>query len=691
MLRRLPWITLALAASCSSRDGQPARIVNNVALHAVQGCPAVEKAVQDAAVAEMRHRLEAQIHWLSGGVIMRGGGDGSGPAAAGDHTPGPASYTTTNTQVPGVDEPDFVKNDGTRIFVLTGRKLYASSSWPPAKMQLGDALDIEGYPTDMFLDDKGRITVFSEVPPADPSIGIGMGLCPVGMGFRCGYWGPMTTKLTLVDARDAAHLAVSGEVWLPGSSRHSRRVGSQVHVVVTDPPRWPKDVKWWPQNVNWGDAAALTAAIHQLEDANEALIRAQPLGGWLPPVKRKLAGGETVEVPYDCAQFQVGNAPVHLGFLTVATLDLDHPELAPSRSTLVGEGDMVYANAGSLYVAERHWWWWEAGGQDDWTYVHRFDIGRPGGAAYVASGGFAGTPVNQFSLDESGGYLRVAVNTAHRYLVSVGDGPMRHDELRADLSNAVRVLATEGDRLNVIGELNDLSPKEWVMSSRFIGSRAYVVTFRRIDPLFAIDLSDPARPRKAGELQSPGFSTYLHPMDETHLLAIGVDLPGDGPVDWRQRSLQLSVFDVSDISAPKLSARARIGTAWAYSQALWDHHAFTWFAEKKLLAVPFFDWDPTVNPSSGAYWGSFTSDLRVFQIAADSITSKGALTMKDLFVTYGDGNWRWMWSPWIRRSVMASDSAGATFVYAVSDAGIRVADVEQLSVPLATVSFPPQR
>jgi hypothetical protein len=180
-------------------------------------------------------------------------------------------------------------------------------------------------------------------------------------------------------------------------------------------------------------------------------------------------------------------------------------------------------------------------------------------------------------------------------------------------------------------------------------------------------------------------------MDETHLLAIGVDLPGDGPVDWRQRSLQLSVFDVSDISAPKLSARARIGTAWAYSQALWDHHAFTWFAEKKLLAVPFFDWDPTVNPSSGAYWGSFTSDLRVFQIAADSITLKGALTMKDLFITYGDGNWRWMWSPWIRRSVMASDSAGATFVYAVSDAGIRVADVEQLSVPLATVSFPPQR
>src|SRR5260370_30543576 len=103
-------------------------------------------------------------------------------------------------------------------------------------MELGDALGIEGSPTDMFLDGKGRITVFSEVPPADPSIGIGMGLCPVGMGFRCGYWGPMTTKLTLVDARDAAPLAGSGEVWLAGPARHSRRAGSQVPRVVTHPP-----------------------------------------------------------------------------------------------------------------------------------------------------------------------------------------------------------------------------------------------------------------------------------------------------------------------------------------------------------------------------------------------------------------------------------------------------------------------
>jgi uncharacterized secreted protein with C-terminal beta-propeller domain len=227
-----------------------------------------------------------------------------------------------------------------------------------------------------------------------------------------------------------------------------------------------------------------------------------------------------------------------------------------------------------------------------------------------------------------------------------------------------------------------------VQASRFLGPRGYVVTFQRIDPLFALDLSDPRHPKKGGVLEIPGFSTYLHPLDDGHLLAIGVDQP-ENRMDWRERSLQLSVFDVSDISAPKRTAQAKLGSAWAWSEAMWEHHAFNYFPEKKLLAVPFFDWDPEVN-TGGAYWNSFTSDLRVFAVQSDVIAFKGALSMKDLYVQGGDQEWRWTWNPWIRRSVMASDDSG-TFVYAISDAGIRVAGVDKLSTPIATVTFPPQR
>ena len=686
MLRRLSRLALFLALACGSGEPQPASIAMRPALRAVQGCPAVEKAIQDAAVAQMRHQLEAQIIWRhrwGGGPVAMGGPAGAGPATGTPAGP-PSAWTTTNVQTPGVDEPDFVKNDGTHIFVLSGRKLFAATSWPPAQLALGPSLSIEGYPTEMFLDDKGRIAVVSLVPPADgPSLG--MGMCPVGMGGLCGSYGATTTKVTLVDA---AQLQVVAELYLPGFVAHARRIGPQVYLVLNDVPRWPAEVKWWV-SADWQDEAAWERAIRQLEDANEAVIRAAPLDQWLPPSQRRLAGGETVSVAYDCSQFRASDAPERLGFLTIATIDLDHPDSPPARTTLISDyASLVYASTGSLYVASSHWWWWEEPEQVDWTYLHRFDIGHPGGVLYLASGGLAGHPLNPFSFDESGGYLRVAVNTSRSHRVSVG-APAPHDELRLELSNAVRVLATSGEEIKVVGELNDLSPGEWVQSSRFIGARGFVVTFKRIDPLFALDLSDPKNPRKAGVLEVPGFSTYLQPIDDSHLLAIGVDLP-DIP-DWRQRSLQLSVFDVSDISAPKRTAQAKIGSAWAYSDALWDHHAFNWFGKMNLLAVPFYDWDPSLDTGSGPYWNSFSSDLRVFEVSPSSITFKGALSMKDLYLTSTGGTWSWSWSPWIRRSVMASDSAGAAYVYAISDAGIRVAPAAQLSAPLATATFPPQR
>src|SRR5438067_6510487 len=181
---------IALAISCGNGNPQPAPIAHDPSLHAVQGCPAVETAVQDAAVAQMRHQLDAEIMWrkLWGGgvgILDAGGGPAAGPATSGPSST-PSSWTTTNVQVAGVDEPDFVKNDGTHIFVLSGRKLYAASSWPPQQLGLGPSIAIEGYPTEMFLDEKGRIAVISQVPPTDGPMVAG-GMCPIGMGVMCGF------------------------------------------------------------------------------------------------------------------------------------------------------------------------------------------------------------------------------------------------------------------------------------------------------------------------------------------------------------------------------------------------------------------------------------------------------------------------------------------------------------------------
>lgn len=663
MLRRALWIAIALAAACGNGMPSPAGIQRNVALHEVTGCPAVEAAVHEAAVTEMRTRLESLIQG-GHGMVSLAGGDATPSAAA-----GPSAYTTTNVQVAGVDEADIVKNDGTRIFALSGDTLQAASSWPPSALAVTGSVNIEGWPTGFFLDGD-RIVVISAVPPArDPNTGVG--ICPMNGAamFMCGYFGPLTGKLTLIDA---ATLAVAGEVWLPGYPAHARRIGSQVHVVLRDAARWPAEVRWWPDSP-WTDQEQQIASIRALEDANEKVIRAAPLSSWLPPAQRRLSGGAVVDVPYDCAQFEVGNAPVRLGFVTLATLDLDRPATPPSRITLLGDAGLIYASQDSLVLTAPHYWWWSVDGNTDWTYVHRFDLTQ-GTPRYAASGGFEGHPVDSFSLDIQDGHLRAAVNTMH---VRTDETGMFH----WDRSSFVRVL---DPGLRETGSL-ELAAGEWVTGSRFLGNQGFVVTFRSIDPLFALDLSDPANPRKAGVLEMPGFSTYLQTLDATHLMAVGVDVPPP-PATWQDRSLQLSVFDVSDLGNPQRTVHLKVGSAYAYSEALWEHHAFNWFPDKQLLAIPFFDWEPDL--SGPDYWSGFESNLRVFEVHPDAATFLGAVSMKDLYVTYGDDRWTWSWSPGIRRSVMATDAAGNTFVYAISDAGIRVASLQLLKAPLATAVFP---
>jgi hypothetical protein len=247
----------------------------------------------------------------------------------------------------------------------------------------------------------------------------------------------------------------------------------------------------------------------------------------------------------------------------------------------------------------------------------------------------------------------------------------------------VSVLGERFGELTVVGRTPDVATGERVQSARFMGEKGVMVTFRQVDPFFTIDLRDPTAPRFVGELKVPGFSSYIHPLDANHMLTIGVYLPepdANGNVDWTQRRMKLSIFDVSDFANPRETATALVGTAYGWSQAGWDHKAFNYFPERGLLAIPFSDFVPSSNPEE--YWGSFISELRVFSISPTQIRSLGALSMSDVYRTYRYDDWSWTWSPWISRSVMADD-----FVYAISDGGIRAAHVDGLSTPLATMLF----
>jgi uncharacterized secreted protein with C-terminal beta-propeller domain len=689
-------VLLFLLAACGNQNpASPPRIQTRVTLARAATCESLTQQVQDTAVRQMRSTMDA---WKPATVAYA-----PGPAAGGDASPAsagaPASYSTTNTQVAGVDEADFVKNDGTRIFVLSGRTLFAATSWPPQDLAVTGKLEIEGWPTSMFLEGN-QIVVFSSIWTVPQGGGMGPGPSPASVGSTVAcptqgcYWGWATAKLTVIDVSDLSKPAAVSEVYLPGYPAGSRRVGSSVRLILSDTVRWPEAVKWWPAYDPrlYEDKARFAAAIDALENANEAIIRATPLQSWFPEGKRKLADGTAIDVGYNCSDFYLSNVPERLGLVTIATLDLAHLDAGVSRASIVGEAGVLYATRERLYLASQHWWWWPMAGQVDWTYVHGFDIADPGTARYFGSGGVEGHIPDQFAMDEHEGYLRVATNT-----VKYAADPASWGALRLQMGSKLSILAPQsasdgGTQLTLVGEISELEAGERLMASRFVGNRGFAVTFRYVDPLVTLDLSDPARPRKVAELTLPGFSEYLQPIDDSHLLAIGVDLPlrSDGRPDWSRRSLELSLFDVSDLAAPRRTAQSLIGTAWASSEAFWDHHAFNWYrpdpAKPGLLAIPFSDW---VQPAPSPWWSGFVSDVRVFAVdPATGISPLGALGMGDVYVKQGSGDWTWWYRPWVRRSVMATDQAGTTFVYAVSDAGVRTAALPRLDVALATALFP---
>jgi len=688
----VPLFLFGVVTACGDSGLQdPAGIQAELQLSNFGSCEDLEQYIEDQAVFEMKTRLDASKRSGSG-IDLFGRATSStaesapmADAAGGAKSSGPSAYTKTNTQVAGVDEADFVKNDGTRIFQLVGQKLYAVKSWPANAMSTQSSMNIEGYPTQMYLDEKNRVVVFSSIYTKYDGYledwvstgGRGMGDVACGPGY-CGGWYGNTTKVTVIDVTDLTNLKVQSEFYLPGNYANSRRIGSSVRLVLSDHFRWPQAVKFWPDySINYNDWRTWNAELDRLKESNEKLIREQTLDKWLPAQKVKLADGSLKALGYHCGDFAKHNAPTHLGIATVATINLDNPQAAPQRASILGEVGEIYASQTAMYLTNRHWWWWPRFEQRDWTYLFKFDLVDPNKARFVAAGGVDGHIVDQFSMDEHKDHFRIATTIAVR--VQDPKDP-RNLWGRTETTNRITVLRQDGGKLLKTGQSEELAKGERIYSSRFLGDKGFLVTFRQVDPFYTFDLSNPADPRKVGELKIPGFSTYLHPIDANTLLAIGVYTAetGGGP-----RTLQLSMFDVTDFANPQRKWNQLVGSSYGWSEATYEHKAFNYFPERKMLAIPFSDY----GYSGTDPWGSFRSELRVFDVdAAKGFTLRGAVSMNDVYKTAGTPSWTWYYSPWVRRSVMATD-AGTDYVYAVSDAGVRAVTGANLGTTLSTVVY----
>jgi len=348
--------------------------------------------------------------------------------------------------------------------------------------------------------------------------------------------------------------------------------------------------------------------------------------------------------------------------------------------SIVADGDTVYSNGKSLYVASNQAWRGMPMAAADQmspapprTEIYKFDTSSSGRPKYVAGGSVPGHLLNQYSMSDREDLLRVASTT---------DAMMAPGAEQVRSQSGVYVLAQDGEQLVQIGAVEGLGKGERIYAVRFIESVAYVVTFRQTDPLYTIDLGDPRKPTVRGELKIPGYSAYLHPANDNRLIGVGQDATDQGQV----MGTQVSLFDVGNLADPiRLAKYTLRGT---YSEAEFDPHAFLYRPATGLLVVPLqsrygvaMPVEPNGGPgSSGSGIAApdryaATSGALVLHVSGNSISEIGFITHPG---TINNGGYAMP----IRRSLTIEST-----LWTVSGGGLMASDSRTLArlawIPLA--------
>jgi len=620
------------------------------------------------------------------------GGSAGAEASSADSSGSAKNVSGTNNQVTGVDEADFVKNDAKYVYAAMNGALRIVDAWPPAQAHEVSRTPIEGTVKKLFVHaDRALVYVSVPRPGTSSSSNTGAYVPPRGSGkectygYDCSFEGDGTaTKILIFDVTDRAQPRKLREIATSGALVAARRVGDAVHTVVTTPSIQFKGLRTSPRvscegaAMTYGEyVAKVKVDLAKVRLENEALIQATPVRELFPWVLDDL-GGAPADVLAGCGGAFRSATPDGASFTTLLSLDMVNPG-APRAASVLSKAGAVYASGTALYVAVTHkrasvggGWYGGMEGEDEASTVHRFRIGEdPALTGYEASGVVKGHVLNQFGMDEAEGRLRIATTVG-----KVPDPKVR---------SALTVLERQAHDLVKVGLVDDIAPTEDIRSVRFDGDRGFIVTFKKTDPLFVLDLADPRAPRILGELKIPGFSTYMHMMDPSHLLTIGYDADDRGSFAYFSGVL-LQIFDVSDPANPRLAHKHVIGTRGSSSEALTNHLAFTYYAPKNLLALPMTVCE---GGNGGGFGNRMTfSGLMVFDVTKETgFAERGRVHHTPASGQYNNAacsNWWTNASSAVKRSIVMDDH-----VLSVSDEVLKATALAQLGTPVSSVSLAP--
>ena len=543
---------------------------------------------------------------------------GGGAAAADKAMPMPAAeaeqgatraggddYSRTNVQVEGVDEGDIVKTDGRYIYVLRDNELVilealgGNTAWRSA-VKLFDptredaATRYSEYATELYIDGDvaAVVSTFYSYPvyygddviarEKDAEGGVAVSEPETAPSATASSKAAVAPVAPRMDSSETAAVKVAAEI-LPYPLGKNI---TKVTLYDISNRSNPVFITALAQDGGLLATRLLDGTLYVVsnyymydfkEDAPETFVPSVYKDG----EKRLVDAGEIGILPIiPSSQYTV-----------VCAYDLEDGNLAATRSIL-GGGSTVYMNADALYVAGTRYVEEQSApyrysvytvtdyASKNVTDIVRFDLAE-GGLEIAASGTVDGSLYGQFALDAYEGMLRVATTQyTSRWTVYV-DEEMDFTNYRwheSGMSNSLFVL---DENLDVIGSVTDLAPDEQIYSVRFDGPVAYITTFRLVDPLFAVDLTDPAQPRVLSALKIPGFSQYLHVFGENRLFGLGMDAD---PETGRTTGMKLTMFDTTDKTDVTVRHELLLGDR--YSPALYNHKAILISPEKKLIGFP---------------------------------------------------------------------------------------------------------
>jgi hypothetical protein len=489
-------------------------------------------------------------------------------------------YSTTNVQEEGVDEPDIVKSDGRHLYVMNGSTLYVFNV-RTGEPKLVGSLELRGFGHQLLIsgDRVLALTTYWDDPVLQPQPAQVIGPEPYPVPEPA-------TRLFEIDVSDPGEPKLLNTLTMEGFYVSARMRRSVARVVITTPPSpWPVD--------------------YETEQAQRRAIRHTRLSTWMPAgvLRDRVRDKRKVRRMVACDDVRKPVAYSGPGMLTVLTVDLARGLKPLDSDSLMTDAQTIYASKRSLFVAAERWFDPTVSDPEQqvdagrFTAIHKFALGSES-AEYRGSGDVRGFVLNQFSLSEHDGALRVA---------TTDQPPWRANAEQRESESFVTVL---GEKLNEIGRVGGLGRGERIFAVRFLGDRGYVVTFRQIDPLYTLDLSNPEKPAVRGELELLGFSSYLHPIGGDLLLGLGQDANEQG----QSQGTQLSLFDVSDLSAPKRLHNEVLGRSTS-SAAEYDHHAFLYWPPTKLTVVPVSAYSPD-DSTGGAFGFRVDRDKGINQIGS---------------------------------------------------------------------------